>query len=36
MLVKEEEEDAARGSLPPHKMTASAFLTQGLDLEESQ
>lgn len=36
MLAKEEEENAAKGQLPPHKMTPSAFIAYGLDLEEAQ
>lgn len=35
-LAKEEEADASRGVLPPHKVTASSFLHAGLDIEEHQ
>ena len=35
-LAEEEERDAARGVLPPHEVTPSAFLNAGLDLEEQQ
>jgi hypothetical protein len=35
-LIQEEEADAARGILPPHKVSSSAFLSTGLDLEEQQ
>ena len=36
LLAEEEEADAARGVLPPHKVTPSSFLSTGLDLEEQQ
>jgi hypothetical protein len=35
-LAKDEDDDAAHGVLPPHKITPSAFLNTGLDLEEQQ
>jgi hypothetical protein len=35
-LAEEEARDAARGVLPPHKVTPSSFLNTGLDLEEQQ
>ena len=35
-LIQEEAHETAYGVLPPHKISASSFLTIGLELEEQQ
>lgn len=35
-LAREEDDNARRGDLAPHKITQSLFLQEGLELEEEQ